>query len=133
MPIAVATMPPSAIGVSMTRCSPYLRCRPSVARNTPPKYPMSSPIKTTAGFLPSMMSMAEFRAWIMFMLAMRSAQFLAQQGLLAPKILRHILEHVLEHGVRIQSRAFGHGAELDRFLPAGCHQRLELGAHRLVP
>src|SRR5580704_8392056 len=94
---------------------------------------MSSPIRTTAGFLPSMMSMAEFRAWIMFMVAMCLAQFLAQQRLLALKILRHVLEHVLEHRLWIQSRAFGHRAELDRFLPARRHQCLELGAHGLVP
>jgi hypothetical protein len=37
MPIAVATMPPSEIGESSTRCAPYLRCKPSVTRNTPPK------------------------------------------------------------------------------------------------
>src|SRR5258708_8339308 len=94
---------------------------------------MSSPIRITAGFLPSMMSMAEFRAWIMFMLAMRSAEFLAQQGLLTQQILRHVLEHVLEHRVWIQPRPLGHGAELDCFLPARYHQRLELRAHRLVP
>jgi hypothetical protein len=37
MPTAVPTMPPSEIGASNTREVPYLACRPSVQRNTPPK------------------------------------------------------------------------------------------------
>jgi hypothetical protein len=37
MPMAVPTMPPSEIGASNTRDLPYLACRPSVQRNTPPK------------------------------------------------------------------------------------------------
>jgi hypothetical protein len=37
MPIAEPTMPPSEIGASKTRVLPYLACRPSVHRNTPPK------------------------------------------------------------------------------------------------
>ena len=32
--MAAPMMPPSAIGASRTRCSPYLRCRPSVQRKT---------------------------------------------------------------------------------------------------
>ena len=36
-PIAAPTMPPSEIGASNTREAPYLACRPSVTRKTPPK------------------------------------------------------------------------------------------------
>ena len=36
MPTATPTMPDSEIGVSKQRDGPYLRCSPSVQRNTPP-------------------------------------------------------------------------------------------------
>src|SRR5579859_1590360 len=42
-PIAAPAITPSESGVSMTRLSPYLSYRPSVARNTPPVLPTSSP------------------------------------------------------------------------------------------
>src|SRR5215472_6165297 len=42
-PIATPTIDDSASGVSSTRASPNLACRPSVARNTPPFRPTSSP------------------------------------------------------------------------------------------
>src|SRR5215510_2859108 len=50
MPTAVPTMPFSASGVSITRSSPNSACSPSVARNTPPALPTSSPITRTRGF-----------------------------------------------------------------------------------
>src|SRR5215470_3291305 len=50
MPTAVPTMPFSASGVSSTRSSPNSACNPSVARNTPPALPTSSPITMTRGF-----------------------------------------------------------------------------------
>src|SRR6185369_1741395 len=50
MPMAVPTMPFSASGVSNTRSSPNSACRPSVARNTPPALPTSSPMTITRGF-----------------------------------------------------------------------------------
>src|SRR5262245_39812229 len=50
MPTAVPTMPFSASGVSSTRSSPNSACKPSVARNTPPALPTSSPITRTRGF-----------------------------------------------------------------------------------
>src|SRR5262245_28042937 len=50
MPIAAPTMPFSASGVSSTRSSPNSACRPSVARNTPPALPTSSPSTRTRGF-----------------------------------------------------------------------------------
>src|SRR2546430_6645115 len=42
-PIATPTIADSASGVSSTRPSPNRPCRPSVARNTPPLRPTSSP------------------------------------------------------------------------------------------
>src|SRR5262245_66559822 len=50
MPTAVPTMPFSANGVSITRSSPNSACKPSVARNTPPALPISSPMTRTRGF-----------------------------------------------------------------------------------
>src|SRR5439155_11575913 len=46
-PMATPTMHDSARGVSSTRASPNLPCRPSVARNTPPFLPTSSPSTQT--------------------------------------------------------------------------------------
>src|SRR5580692_357891 len=93
---------------------------------------MSSPISTTAGSLPSMMSMAELRAWIMFILAMTLTPFRAHQRLLPLEIMRHLLEHILEHQIRIEPRTLAQGAECGCFLPARCNQRLELRAQRLM-
>src|SRR5207342_249194 len=114
MPMAVATMPPSAMGESSTRCSPYLRCRPSVTRNTPPKYPTSSPMTTTDGSRAIITSMAEFRAWIMFICAIAyllrlgrepelgiELDFLGQLLALAAQALGKILVDVLEHEVAV--------------------------------
>src|SRR5882757_3113147 len=86
---------------------------------------MSSPMSTTEGSFPSMISMAEFKAWIMFMFAMPSTSLCAHQRPLALETLRHILEHVLEHQVRIEARAFAHRAEGHRLLPAGHDQRVQ--------
>src|SRR4051794_29744652 len=47
--MAEPTMPDSANGVSMTRCSPKSFCRPSVMRKTPPSLPTSSPMTRTLG------------------------------------------------------------------------------------
>src|SRR5579884_3864607 len=49
LPIATPTMQDSARGVSSTLASPYLAWRPSVARNTPPLRPTSSPSTQTRG------------------------------------------------------------------------------------
>src|SRR5215469_16653390 len=46
-PMATPTMPDSARGVSSTLASPNRACRPSVARNTPPFLPTSSPSTQT--------------------------------------------------------------------------------------
>src|SRR2546428_4682885 len=46
-PMASPTMVDSASGVSITRSAPYFLNRPSVARNTPPRWPTSSPMMKT--------------------------------------------------------------------------------------
>src|SRR5436305_15051147 len=46
-PAAAPTNPASEIGVSITRCSPYLAISPSVTLNAPPYAPMSSPMQKT--------------------------------------------------------------------------------------
>src|SRR5580658_8124103 len=93
---------------------------------------MSSPMSTTEGSLASITSMAEFKAWIMFMLAMNSTPFRAHQVALPLQIARHLLEHVLEHQVRMQPRTFGHGAVRQRLLPACRDEGLDLARQRLV-
>src|SRR4051812_7827692 len=72
MPTAVAMMPPSLIGESKQRVAPYFFCNPSVTRNTPPKYPASSPNVSTLGSRESITSRAEFSAWIMFIVGIAS-------------------------------------------------------------
>src|SRR5688572_17677120 len=134
MPIAAATIPPSAIGVSITRLSPYLRCSPSVTRNTPPKKPTSSPRTTTEGSCASLTSMAEFRAWIMFICAIGlfPRQLFAHFRRLPPEVLGHFLEDVLEHQPGVEPRRLGERAVADRFLPGARHFFLELRDERLV-
>src|SRR5665213_88427 len=46
-PAAAPTKPASEIGVSITRCSPYLARGPSVTLKAPPYAPMSSPMQKT--------------------------------------------------------------------------------------
>src|SRR5450631_442585 len=93
---------------------------------------MSSPISTTAGLRPSMMSMAEFKAWIMFMFAMASTSLRAHLGTLALEILRHLLEYVLEHQIGVELWTLAHGAEGDRLLPTRGHQRIEFSRQGLM-
>src|SRR5882762_4342399 len=47
--IGAAMIPASASGVSITRSAPTSSIKPTVARNTPPNFPTSSPITTTRG------------------------------------------------------------------------------------
>src|SRR5579872_7113621 len=158
MPIAAATMPPSAIGVSSTRCSPYLRCSPSVQRNTPPKKPMSSPMMTTRGSRSSMMSIAELSAWTMFMCAMALTLFRRQSRLalelltilfrcvarmscvhgfqlraLTQQVRRGLCVHIVEHRARVELRTVGECPVAHGLLPAGTDVRIELLLERRVP
>src|SRR5665213_3169753 len=93
MPMAVATMPPSEIGVSKQRVRPCFFCKPSVTRKTPPKKPTSSPMIRMSGSSDSLTSRAELSAWIIFMVGTSDPQ-------LAPLFDRApigVLEDALEH------------------------------------
>ncbi len=137
MPMAAAMMPPSAIGVSSTRCSPYLRCSPSVQRNTPPKKPTSWPSSTTAGSLPhgdvhggiQRLDHVHLRHGVN---SSQLPQFGAQQLAFAAQVFGQFLEHVLEHQIAIEARTLGHRAVAHRFLPRGRDLRIEFLAERAV-
>src|SRR5262245_49704742 len=73
MPTAVPMMAASASGLSITRCEPYLRCRSSVTRKTPPSTPTSSPSTSTSASRSISWNSAWFSALTMFSLAMASA------------------------------------------------------------
>src|SRR5260370_16331611 len=94
MPIATPTMPDSLIGASKQRDLPYLRWRPSVQRNTPPKYPTSSPNTTTLSSSAILQSIASRIASTMDSRAIASNPHLL--ALLA-QMARHLLEDSLEH------------------------------------
>ena len=57
-PMPQPTKPLSVSGVSRIRAAPYFSYRSSVARNSPPTRPMSSPITITSGSAPSSRSSA---------------------------------------------------------------------------
>src|SRR5687767_8066241 len=80
------------------------------------------------------MSMAEFRAWIMFICAMRlfPRRFFAHLGFLPPQVFGHLAEHVVEHEARVESRRRGERAEADGFLPRLRDVFLELRGERRV-
>ena len=111
MPMAVATMPPSAIGESSTRCSPYLRLQAVGARGTRRRSSRRPrPSRPRDGSRAIMTSMAEFSAWIMFICAMylspprpSSALSLISSASCSRWRRRFSgmsLIHVLEHGCR---------------------------------
>src|SRR5262249_35933880 len=73
MPTAVPMMAASASELSMTRWEPYLRCRSSVTRKTPPSTPTSSPSTSTSASRSISSNSAWLSALTMFSLAMASA------------------------------------------------------------
>src|SRR5687768_13201782 len=81
-----------------------------------------------------MMSMAEFRAWIMFICAMAlfPRHFVAHLGFLPAQMLGDLAEDVVEHEARVEARPVVESAVADRFLPRLGDVRLELGGQRLV-
>src|SRR5665213_210151 len=129
MPTATPIRPLSAIGVSKQRSRPYFFCSPSVARKTPPKKPTSSPNTSTSGSRPSITSMAEFSAWIMFIRAMRLHPHLLA---LLSQVPGHLLEHVLEHRRHAGTRAAGEGAVALGLLAGRAHRLGELLFQRRV-
>ena len=64
----------SAVGVSTTRSLPNRRCRPSVARNTPPDLPTSSPRTITRSSRSISSPSAEQTASTMLIVAMTQPQ-----------------------------------------------------------
>src|SRR5690606_31165816 len=84
-------------GVSMTRQGPNLSCRPTVARNTPPLTPTSSPSTTTLS------SCAISQASACVTASMRVISATAHlpgdgEGALLCKFQRHVGVQVIEHG-----------------------------------
>src|SRR5512137_2180880 len=94
---------------------------------------MSSPRITTFGSRASMMSMAEFSAWIMFICGMSDSLLGAHLFALLAQVLRHLLEHVLEHQVAVQARAVVERSVLHGFLPALGHLLFQFGCECRVP
>merc|ERR1712096_12330 len=68
-PSPIEASPLSARGVSKTRASPNSFCRPSVARNTPPFTPTSSPKTRTFSSFLSSVAIASVIAWIIVICA----------------------------------------------------------------
>src|ERR1700691_1948874 len=103
MPIAAPTMPSSLIGVSKHRLVPYLRCSPLVQRNTPPKYPASSPKTTTLSSRSIEPSIAPRIASIIVILGTASDSRLLA---LTAQVRRHLGEHAFQHvaGRRLSAR-----------------------------
>src|SRR6185503_3230866 len=98
MPMEMPAMRASAKGVSITRSLPKRCCRPSVARNTPPFRPTSSPSTTTDGSFSISWAMAMVMASTIVTLAMVGAlldRFIA----LGDEALRHVAEHMVEHAL----------------------------------
>src|SRR5215203_344513 len=93
MPMAAPTMPSSLIGVTKHRLLPKRCCSPAVQRNTPPKYPTSSPNTTTLSSLSIITAIASRMASIIVLRGMLVARFLA----LAAQMRRHLGVDALEH------------------------------------
>src|SRR5882672_9082153 len=97
-------MPASTVsdrGVSITRSSPKRAIRPSVARNTPPLTPTSSPSTTTRGSSCRARASAMVIAASMVISAMSTAQiFLALPFQRRRQRLKQIVEHVGGRGRR---------------------------------
>src|SRR3990172_9697177 len=99
-PTAIPTIPPSARGVSRTRSVPNLSQSPSVARKTPPLFPMSSPRRTTAGLRSISPASAELIAWMSVILAIASSFPARKKFPLLGQVPRHLRVHILYQGLR---------------------------------
>src|ERR1700733_4404055 len=102
MPIATPMIPDSLIGASKQRDLPYLRCSPSVQRNTPPKKPTSSPNTTT---LLSSAILQSIAPRIASTIDMRGMTLNSELLTLLTQMARHVLVDLLEHGRRARLRA----------------------------
>src|ERR1051326_2424628 len=101
MPTQMPLISNSASGVSITRSGPKRCCRPTVARNTPPLTPTSSPSTTTSGSS----SMARASAMLTASTSVASG-IVASRGraALAGVDRRQLGIEVIEHGFRCARR-----------------------------
>ena len=148
-------MPPSAIGVSSTRCSPYLRCSPSVtaehaaeiadvlAHDDHARVALEHDVHRGVERLDHVhvrhgISLPSPR--IEPLLEILGPPILARAGraslqlcALPQQVRRHLLIHVLEHGARVERRTLGEGAVAHRLLPAGASRAPRALLQRRVP
>src|SRR3954469_5039312 len=110
MPIAAPTMPSSLIGASKQRSFPKRSCRPCVHRNTPPKYPTSSPKTTTR----SSRSIATACASRIASIIDIDGTSVTHLRALVAKVARQVVVHVVEHRARV-----GDHTALDRAVRIG--------------
>src|SRR5690554_2013016 len=111
MPTAMPLISVSASGVSITRRKPKRSCRPTVARNTPPLAPTSSPSTTTSGSSAMARCSARLIASTM-QTGLRSVMGRLSQGscpnqqfiALLPVALRQLGKQVVKGGARISLR-----------------------------
>src|SRR5258708_22710534 len=97
-PIAAPAITPSDSGVSMTRFAPCLAKRPSVARNTPPLRPTSSPNTTTRWSR----AISSARAWFTASTTVSSATAILREALeLPPQTRRSAGVDLAEIEVRV--------------------------------
>src|SRR3990170_5606066 len=100
IPIAIPTIPDSESGVSITLFSPNRSHSPSVARKTPPLFPMSSPRRTTAGLRSISPASAELIAWMSVIVAIASSFPARKKFPLLGQVPRHLRVHILYQGLR---------------------------------
>src|SRR4249919_3072306 len=87
----------SSSGVSSTRWSPKVACRPAVARNTPPLTPTSSPSTTTVSSCLSSQASACVIASMRVIAAISATLPLEGFGTLGGHVMRHVAVQVIEH------------------------------------
>src|SRR3990172_8074677 len=101
IPIAIPTIPASASGVSITRSDPNRAHSPSVARKTPPFFPMSSPRRTTRGSRSISRASASWIAWTSVIVATGSPLHRYPDPLLLLlEVPRHLRVDVLDQALR---------------------------------
>src|SRR5690348_11750007 len=98
-PTVTPAMVVSSSGVSSTRSSPNFSCRPTVARNTPPLTPTSSPSTTTESSCCISYASAWVTASIRVMAAMSVRSFFQRERKVALllQVRRDLGEGVIEH------------------------------------
>src|SRR5690606_34571425 len=136
MPTDMPAIRPSASGVSCTRNAPKRSCRPTVARNTPPLMPTSSPSTTTSGSSASARASARLMPSTSVTLGMlrlvpRTAAIAARGGLLRGERGRWMCEQVCEQLVGTHGRAVLVGVH--GFLDARAALRAQRGLVGIAP